>query len=373
MTPKIIWDSIYDFFHENLLIKPKAFMRLCKNKELYNDESYFPSAHHNSSFINFLRQFRQILKYNSPEDYFFLYGWDTKTLNECDSYVNYIEFYKTRTKLNHSNPCYDSTCILYNKLYFGAFARSMGMPVAEDVAYIENSKMYLLLPQMHEVSFSELLNLESGNYFVKSLSGENGDNIFKIKIYEKQIYYKDRFIKLDDFIHLTSNYKYIVQKQIKQHPKMDELYSKSVNTLRIFTVRSIKDNLLYTLPSIVRIGSGGSYIDNGSKGGIMVGVNLETGELYSYGLLKPEYGRIAYKHPDTLVEFKGFKIPYIKECVEACKCFHDLFPDIHSIGWDVVVTENGPLFIEGNDNWEIEVPQMYRGIRKEFDEYFYNK
>jgi hypothetical protein len=25
---------------------------------------------------------------------------------------------------------------------------------------------------------------------------------------------------------------------------------------------------------------------------------------------------------------------------------------IHSIGWDIAITDNGPIFIEGNDDWD---------------------
>lgn len=371
ITPKIVWDSIYDFIHSWLSLKPKAFYELCKNKDFYAGESYFPELKHKSHFVNFMRQVRQIIKYNAPEEYYFLYGWDTKSLKDCDKYINYEHFKIIREKLNHSNNCSDSTCILYNKLYFGAFARAFGMPVAKDIAYIEGEKLFLINPYFHEIPYNQLSNIGEGNYFVKALDGENGDNILKLSISPgHQLLYNDRILDISVFKQLLTCKRYIIQEQIRQHPQMDLLYPGSVNTLRIFTVQSLKDKKIHTLPSIVRIGAGGSFIDNGSKGGIMIGVDLESGQLSPYGLRKPEYGRIAYEHPDTHTLFDGFTIPMVKDCVEACKRFHMLFPDIHSIGWDVVVTEDGPLFIEGNDNWEIEVPQLYRGIRNEFIELF---
>ena len=57
--------------------------------------------------------------------------------------------------------------------------------------------------------------------------------------------------------------------------------------------------------------------------------------------------------------------------VAMAKYFHSLL-DLHSIGWDIAIGENGPIFIEGNDNWEINGPQSCnRGLAKEFKEYFY--
>ena len=49
-----------------------------------------------------------------------------------------------------------------------------------------------------------------------------------------------------------------------------------------------------------------------------------------------------------------------------------MLKDIHSIGWDIAFTENGPIFIEGNDNWEITGIQATNGGMKElFQEDFF--
>lgn len=44
-----------------------------------------------------------------------------------------------------------------------------------------------------------------------------------------------------------------------------------------------------------------------------------------------------------------------KEAIEVVIKAHREFHGIRSIGWDVAITENGPCFIEGNDNWEISL------------------
>ena len=49
-----------------------------------------------------------------------------------------------------------------------------------------------------------------------------------------------------------------------------------------------------------------------------------------------------------------------------------MLKDVHSIGWDIAIGANGPIFIEGNDNWEINGPQVGNGgLKKEFEEYFF--
>ena len=42
----------------------------------------------------------------------------------------------------------------------------------------------------------------------------------------------------------------------------------------------------------------------------------------------------------------------------------------HSIGWDVAITENGPVIIEGNDRWEISLIQAVHGGLGYLEKYF---
>lgn len=70
--------------------------------------------------------------------------------------------------------------------------------------------------------------------------------------------------------------------------------------------------------------------------------------------------------------FDGYKVPYMKEAIDEAIRFHSMLPTIHSIGWDIAITEDGPCFIEGNDNWEISLMQISNhGLQKEFNKYFY--
>lgn len=46
--------------------------------------------------------------------------------------------------------------------------------------------------------------------------------------------------------------------------------------------------------------------------------------------------------------FKGFKIPHAAEAIQQCIDIHTLFPGQGWIGFDIIITEEGPLFVEGN-------------------------
>ena len=96
----------------------------------------------------------------------------------------------------------------------------------------------------------------------------------------------------------------------------------------------------------LRIGGGDAFVDNYHSGGMATAVDLETGCIVTDGV--NELGKIIASHPKTGVTFKGFKIPYFKEALamvtEACEK-NKLSA---YIGWDVAISENGPVLIEVN-------------------------
>lgn len=83
-----------------------------------------------------------------------------------------------------------------------------------------------------------------------------------------------------------------------------------------------------------------------------VGINPD-GTLKKRAFLKPGFGTVAFQHPDTGVRFEGFVLEEYQQALRlACEA-HRMFYHTEFIGWDVAMTEDGPVFIEGNDNWEI--------------------
>lgn len=52
--------------------------------------------------------------------------------------------------------------------------------------------------------------------------------------------------------------------------------------------------------------------------------------------------------PTTKVKVDGFVIPYWKEIIKMTKEASKVNDDVNVVGWDVAITENGPLIIDGN-------------------------
>ncbi len=134
----------------------------------------------------------------------------------------------------------------------------------------------------------------------------------------------------------------LVEECIKQHPEMSRLYEKSVNTLRMFTF--FKDGQSYFLQAVLKIGNGG-VIDNFSNGGMYTYVD-ETGTVFVEAIDQAD--NIYYNHPISNTQIVGFKVPMFKEAVELVKECSKVVPEVSYIGWDVAISENGPVIVEGN-------------------------
>lgn len=144
----------------------------------------------------------------------------------------------------------------------------------------------------------------------------------------------------------------------------------SANSVRITTFYDKQNDCIELFPAFLKVGIGNMTVDNWAIGGLIAGIDLETGKVREWAYYKPGYGEKTRKHPDTATVFKDFEIPFFFETVELLKRFHSMLKNVHSIGWDVTITPTGPCIIEGNDNWEISALQVTNyGMKREFQKY----
>ncbi len=134
----------------------------------------------------------------------------------------------------------------------------------------------------------------------------------------------------------------VVEAFVIQHPEMSRITPSSVNTLRVVCLST--DTTSEVAYAALRIGSGKSFVDNFTDGGMVAGVDLETGTVVTNGFTID--GVSFSVHPETGTVFKGFKIPFFKEALDMVEeAGHKV---VGYTGWDVAITENGPVLIEAN-------------------------
>tara|TARA_R110000868_G_scaffold193351_1_gene438219 strand:- start:14767 stop:15804 length:1038 start_codon:yes stop_codon:yes gene_type:complete len=257
----------------------------------------------------------------------------------CDS-ILYSE------KLNRNTP----KSILNNKLYFSLFCQANSIETCNLLAYnLYNTFFY-------QNQITTIANaMQFYDFCCKLMEDKHPKRIF-IKLCEsmggKGVYSITPSIPKNECDILWSNIEkdsFIFQEALEQHEDLSTIFPHSINTLRIETYLT-RNGSIEILGGMIRFGCGESVIDNLSAGGLFVPINMDEGTLMEKGITNLLTGAHNYScHPTTNFVFLNFKIPFFKETIDLCKKFAQIIPN-KLIGWDVAITPNGPVIIEGNHN-----------------------
>ncbi len=137
----------------------------------------------------------------------------------------------------------------------------------------------------------------------------------------------------------------LIEEVLTQHPSVNALYDGAINTVRMVTMLD-PDGAPHLLYAAMRLGSGGAVVDNFNSGGMVIPVDLETGKLVGVAVNKK--GEAFKAHPDSETVFDGYTLPYWKELCQRTKNAAIKVPGVRFVGWDLALTPDGPVLVEGN-------------------------
>ena len=93
--------------------------------------------------------------------------------------------------------------------------------------------------------------------------------------------------------------------------------------------------------------------DNMSQGAVAYKVDTETGRLLP-GAIYGSAERFTV-HPTTQREAVGFPLPHFDDSVRLVLEAHSsAFPTFPTVGWDIAITDDGPVIVEMNIQWGAE-------------------
>ena len=172
----------------------------------------------------------------------------------------------------------------------------------------------------------------------------------------KREYTKDITNKKEYFENAIKN-RIFLEELVIQHPEMNKLCEKSVNTMRIMTFNDHGKSRIIWMG--LRVGNGINAIDNFHAKGMAVNIDVSTGKLVGNAIDKDlnEYT----EHPVTHVKFDGFQIPCFKEAKEMVLKASLESDKILVVGWDVAISDKGPVIIEGNRRPGFDIVQVLSG------------
>ena len=216
-----------------------------------------------------------------------------------------------------------------------------------------------------ETDFKNFLKGKN-NIIVKPVDQACGRNVEKISV--KSISDVNKL-----YASLLEKEQFLVEDCIVQHPKMASLYPNAVNTLRIVTVT--KNNNVHIMFRSIRMGNVGNVVDNFNHGGLFTTIEKD-GVIRKNAVDKK--GNIYTNHPYTNTAIVGFKIPLFDEAIKYVETMASSIPEVGYVGWDIAITEKGPVVVEanpfpGHDIYQskIHMKEDGTGLRKDFEKIIY--
>ncbi len=221
---------------------------------------------------------------------------------------------------------------------------------------------WINLSTADEKQFAEFLK-GRGDIICKPIDGSSGQGIFACKPDE----YGDPHALYEKLKAANIG---IVEDKIIQHEAISKLCPTSVNTIRVATLLGDKkQGIVY---ASIRIGNG-KVMDNVDCGGMAAPIDLDTGVICGVGANKA--GETYEFHPMTGTRIPGKQIPYWEEVKAMCLAAMKVVPQVRFVAWDVAITPDGPVFIEGNSFPSHAIPQFAAhypdgiGILPRFEEF----
>lgn len=194
---------------------------------------------------------------------------------------------------------------------------------------------WILLNGSNQEAFTKFLK-DKKEIFAKPLDGTHGDNMQKIKISE----WKEKNL----YQYLMEQHLFLIEELIIQNETMSSLNPSSINTIRVISI--CKNNKSKIIAAYSRIGCG-KIVDNFNAGGMVAPIDIKSGKITHPAVNKKNM--VFEKHPDTNITIEGFQIPEWKQVKELVLKAAKVVPQVGLVGWDVAISNHGPLLVEGNE------------------------
>ena len=250
------------------------------------------------------------------------------TKEQKKTFVTTKSYYKLLSYLN--NPKYDacmSDKIVFNKIFNKYLHREWidlrNTSLEEFKKFIKNKKTIFAKPPT-----------DFGGHGIEKIVVKDIDDVEKL------------------YLRLRSKKLNLIEEEIVQAKELDKLNPYAVNSFRVVTL--VKDHKAYILNNALRIniddaiaiGCSDAYMRLDEKGNICSRVVDDVANVYT-------------EHPIAKIKFDTVKVPFVKEAFDMALEAALEVPEVRYVGWDIAITEKGPVMMEGNEYPSYGLVQYY--------------
>jgi hypothetical protein len=149
--------------------------------------------------------------------------------------------------------------------------------------------------------------------------------------------------------------KQVLQARVENHSALAPLAPGGLATLRVVTFKR-PSGQSGVIMSGLRMPTAGQCVDNFAAGGI--GAAVDRRGMLREGVAKDPSRGTFKRHPDSGAMIEGTQVPHYDEAIALALRAHAAFSWVPTVGWDIVITPDGPYLLEANPDWCYELAQI---------------
>lgn len=275
-----------------------------------------------------------------------------------------VFYYRILPQINTEYVLLDDKSICYDIL------KAHNIPVPHIYFYTKNRYLYDNNDHVitNEEEFSVYLDQLPENTIVvgkKVQCGSGGHDIVFLQIKNHTIVFNNQEITFESLVKEYNNW--IFQEKISNAPPISDVYPYALNTLRVLSYYD--SNEVKIVYAMLKFGNNYAKTDNAHTGGMYVKIDINTGSLSPFAF-DEDFDKFD-KHPLTGVTFEGLVIPQFDDVLQVVRNAAKLFPYLKCVGWDVALSKDGPVLIEGNSSPGLTIIQRTHFGMKDFMDLYY--
>lgn len=329
----ILWTGATLLWPVGILISVSRIAHLRKSRQ--QNGKTFPVDYRTLSAIKFA------LRHNVPPMDYLLYGlWDEEGHQSVDDFLYSNERLGLMLALNQPPPLKRENPI-ENKTALAELCETNG---------ISHPRRFTMARSSNENRSPAMMDL-----WEKPATGAHGKDHILWKQIDNLYYENDRserypFQELVQRVSQTPSR--ILQEKLTNHPALHSYTNGGVCVVRYVSLLQTS-GATRSIAATIQFPTGKSLL---SRSGIVGRINVENGRVEDFRNVSSLYEKAEF-HPDTSAPFSEFTLPHWQGLVGETARLHRLIPYYRMVGWDIVITPNGPVILEGNSSWNAQQHQ----------------
>lgn len=310
-----------------------------------------------------IKQMREMIKLRRkagisfPEYYAAQHYRSDRTMQEKLEFVGEVGSYNLNLRLSPA-VLGDKRAILRDKVLYTAMLQGLNLPTTHTQAVAHKARGFGQITTLRTAQQVAQFLKTDAQYplFAKPLEGSKSVGSALLTHYDagKEMIHmgNGRAFDVSAFAEeVMTDYPggFTFQNAVQQHDALTAVTGQAVGTMRIVTV--IENNVPRVLYAVWKIPAPTAMSDNFWQSGSMLGaIDHKTGTVEHVITGSGLDRQIIEQHPVSGKGFAGLQIPDWDAAVQASCAAHHLVPEHGVFGWDIAVTNDGPVIIECNAN-----------------------